>query len=104
MSESKGQPSPWDQLNNQIFLGCEKFVETMQSQIKLDKELSEIPSSQRRAKPQPLSYYAEKYKIRNQAIVFAYASGEYTLKEIGDYFKLHYSTVSGIIKNHKSKT
>jgi len=104
VSEGKGQPSPWDQLKNQMFLGCEKFVETMQSQIKLDKELSEIPSSQRRAKPQPLSYYAEKYKIRNQAIVFAYASGGYTLKEIGDYFKLHYSTVSGIIKNHKSKT
>ena len=104
VSEGKGQPSPWDQLKNQIFLGGEKFVETMQSQIKLDKELSEIPSSQRRAKPKPLSYYAEKYKIRNQAIVFAYASGGYTLKEIGGYFKLHYSTVSGIIKNHKSKT
>jgi hypothetical protein len=55
VSEGKGQPSPWDQLKNQIFLGGEKFVETMQSQIKLDKELSEIPSSQRRAKPKRLS-------------------------------------------------
>ncbi len=47
---------------------------------------------------------SEKYKIRNEAIISAYAGGGYSLKEIGDYFDLHYSTVSGIIKNHKSKT
>jgi hypothetical protein len=33
----------------------------------------------------------------------AYQSGGYTLKEIGQYYQLHYSTVSGIIRNHKSK-
>ena len=104
VSEGKGQPSPWEQLKNQIFLGDEKFVQAMQNQVEMDKELSEIPLSQRRPIPKPLSYYVEKYNIRNDAIVFAYASGGYSLKELGDYFKLHYSTVSGIIKNHKSKT
>ena len=104
VSEGKGQPSPWEQLKKQIFLGDEKFVKTMQSQINMDKELSEIPLSQRRPIAKPLSYYVEQYKIRNDAIVFAYASGGYSLKELGGYFKLHYSTVSGIIKNHKSKT
>jgi REP element-mobilizing transposase RayT len=104
VKEGKGQASPWDKLKNQIFLGDEKFVELMQNQIKQDKELSEIPLSQRRAVPKEISYYAEKYKVRNEAIVAAYSSGGYSLKELGDYFKLHYSTVSGIIKNHKSKT
>lgn len=104
VSEGKGQPSPWEQLKNQIFLGDEKFVQSMQNHIEMDKGLSEIPLSQRRPIPKPLSYYAEKHNIRNDAIVFAYASGGYSLKELGDYFKLHYSTVSGIIKNHKSKT
>lgn len=104
VNEGKGQPSPWEQLKKQIFLGDEKFVKTMQSQINMDKELSEIPLSQRRPIAKPLSYYVEQYKIRNDAIVFAYASGGYSLKELGGYFKLHYSTVSGIIKNHKSKT
>ena len=104
VSEGKGQPSPWEQLKNQIFLGDEKFVQSMQNQVEMDRELSEIPLSQRRPIPKPISYYAQKYKIRNDAIVFAYASGGYSLKELGDYFKLHYSTVSGIIKNHKSKT
>ena len=98
VSEGKDQPSPWEQLKNQIFLGDEKFVQSMLSQVEMDKELSEIPLSQRRPIPKPLSYYEEKYKIRNDAIVFAYASGGYGLKELGEYFKLHYSTVSGIIK------
>lgn len=104
VSEGKCQSSPWSELKNQIFLGDEQFVESMQGKIKDDKVLSEIPISQRRAVPKGLSYYAKKYKKRNEAIVFAYASGGYSLKEVGDYFELHYSTVSGIIKNHKSKT
>jgi len=104
VSEGKGQPSPWEQLKNQIFLGDEQFVESMQRQIESDKELSEVPSSQRRAVPKELSYYEREYKVRNEAIILAYASGGYSLKEVGDYFKLHYSTVSGIVKNHKSKT
>jgi len=104
VSEGKGQPSPWEQLKNQIFLGDEQFVESMQRLIEGDKELSEVPSSQRRAVPKELSYYEREYKVRNEAIILAYASGGYSLKEVGDYFKLHYSTVSGIVKNHKSKT
>lgn len=104
VSEGKSQPSPWEQLRNQVFLGDEKFVASMQRLIDVDKELSEIPSSQRRAVPKELTYYAEKHKTRNEAITSAYASGGYSLKEVGDYFELHYSTVSGIIKNHKSKT
>ena len=102
--DGKGQPSPWEQLKNQVFLGDDKFVESMQGLIEGDKELSEIPTSQRRSKPKELPYYAKKYKIRNDAIISAYKSGGYSLKEVGDYFKLHYSTVSGMIKNHKSKT
>jgi len=104
VSGGKGRPSPWKQLRNQVFLGDEKFVGSMQRLIDIDKDLSEIPTSQHRAVPRELSHYAEKYKSRNEAITSAYASGGYSLKEVGDYFELHYSTVSGIIKNHKSKT
>jgi len=56
--EGKGQSSPWEQLKNQIFLGDDTFVESMQSQIESGKELSEIPASQHRAVPKELSYYA----------------------------------------------
>ena len=40
----------------------------------------------------------------NRAIAKAYQSGGYTLREIATYFNLHYSTVSVIARNSKSKT
>ena len=76
----------------------------MQALIDGDKELSEIPSSQRRPVAKEIHYYESKFTDRDTAIVKTYQSGGYTQKEIGDYYGLHDSTVSGILKNHKSKT
>ena len=104
VSEGKVQPSPWASLRNQVYLGSEQFVEKMQSLIERDKELSEVPTSQRRAKPKALEYYETANPDRNTAISPAYRSGDYTLKQIGDYFGLHYSTVSGIVRDYKPKT
>lgn len=104
VADGKGQPAPWSELRNQVYLGSETFVEKLQSHIDNDKELSEIPVTQRRPVAKSIDYYVAHAKSRNAAITEAYGSGCYTLKEIGKYFGLHYSTVSGIIKNHKSKT
>ncbi len=104
VSEGKNQPSPWHALKNQIYLGGDKFVEKMQLLIDGDKALSEVPSSQRRPVAKDLAYYEASYPDRNTAIAEAYLSGGYTLKMIGEYFNLHYSTVSGILRDHKSKT
>ena len=104
VSEGKGQPSPWLNLRNQVYLGSEQFVEKMQSLLNGDRELSEVPASQRRPVPKALGDYEASSHDRNTAITNAYRSGGYTLKEIGNHFGLHYSTVSGIIKNQKSKT
>ncbi|MBQ0798870.1 MAG: transposase [Porticoccaceae bacterium] len=104
VAQGTGQLSPWDMLRKQMYLGSDKFVEEMQALIDGDKELSEIPSSQRRPAPKPLAEYKNASEDRNTAIISAYKSGGYTLKEIGDYFGLHYASVSGIIRNHKSKT
>jgi len=44
---------------------------------------------------------------RNEGIIAAYRSGGYSMKEIGDHFGVHYSSVSKIIKiadNSKFKT
>jgi len=91
-------------LRNQVYLGSEAFVENVQAHIDREKELSEIPASQRRPVARSLEYYEQHNPTRNHAIIEAYRSGGYTLKQIGDYFELHYSTVSGIVRNHKSKT
>jgi len=45
ISEGRGQRSPWEALQNQVYLGREQFVEKMQSLIDGDKELSEVPAS-----------------------------------------------------------
>lgn len=104
VAEGRGQPSPWADLRNQVYLGDADFVTTMQALIDGDKDLSEIPLSHRRPKPKSLEHYVNSTNSRNNAIVIAYAGGGYTLKEIGDYFGIHYTTVSGIVKNHRSKT
>ena len=104
VAQGKGQPSPWESLLNQVFLGDEKFVEKMLVLKDGDKDIAEVPFSQRRPIAKTIAEYEGQCKDRNDAIVKAYKSGGYTLKDIGDYFSLHYSTVSGICRNHKSKT
>lgn len=102
--QGKGQPSPWESLRNQVFLGNKEFVEQMQLLIDSDKDVVEVPLTQRRPIAKTIAEYEALSECRNDAILKAYKSGGYTLKEIGDYFELHYSTVSGILSNHKSKT
>lgn len=98
VAQGKNQPPPWVALTNQIFLGDEQFVESMLGKLALNQELSEIPKAQRRKMPKPLDYYSMKYKVRNAGIVAAYQSGGYSMKEVGEHFGMHYSSVSKIIK------
>ena len=104
VKEGKGHPSPWQNLKNQIYLGSEKFVEDMQRKISPDISLDESPAAQRRAVPKSLKYYESQYANRNEAIVMAYSGGGYSMKEVGDYFGVHYSRVSRIIGGAKDKT
>jgi REP element-mobilizing transposase RayT len=104
IAEGAGQPSPWEQLKNQIYLGSDQFVSAMQAKIETDQELSEIPLSQRRPMPKPLGWYEKSGATRDDAVKLAYASGGYSMKKIGDYFGLHYSRVSRIIVKAKGKT
>lgn len=99
-----GQPDPWEQLRNQVFLGSEAFVDRMQARIReLDGDLSEIPATQRRGRVESLEYYRERYASRDEAIAVAYASGGYSMKEIGSFFALHYSRVSRIVSQQRDQ-
>ncbi len=102
VAEGKIQAAARPDVRHQVYFGSEQFVEEMQLKIDGSKSLSEVPSTQRRPQPKALSYYEASASCRNMAIVEAYAGGGYTLKELGCYFGLHYSTISGIIRNHKS--
>jgi hypothetical protein len=92
----------WDKLSNQIFLGNDDFVQSHLTLLNEPDKLADIPKKQRRGKAQPLAEYEHAANTRNDAIVAAYRSGGYTLKDIVSYFGLHYSRVSKIVA--KSKT
>jgi len=96
--EGKDQPSPWEQLTNQIYLGDARFVEDMQRKINPEQSLEDIPRKHKRAPPRPLWAYARKYKDRDEAMAHAYLSGHYTLRQVGEYFGLSYATVSRAVK------
>jgi DNA-directed RNA polymerase specialized sigma subunit len=90
-----------------VFLGSEAFVDDLRRRLPKDRDLSEVPRAQRRPPAKPLAKYAAVYANRDEAIATAYASGGYTLKEIGAYFGLHYARVSRIVqaaKKAKDKT
>jgi REP element-mobilizing transposase RayT len=101
ISEGKNQPAPWESLQNQVFLGSETYVKEIFKKIDLKKDLSEMPTSQRREKAKPLSWYEEQAETRNEGITSAYNSGGYSMKEIGNYYQLHYSRVSRIIARQR---
>jgi putative transposase len=91
-------------LKGQIFLESGSFVERVQAKLS-DRDLSEIPKAQQRLVPKTLEAYEVTCKSRNETIITAYRSGRYTLRQIGNYFSRHYSTVSRILhKGAKVKT
>ncbi|MFB1490710.1 MULTISPECIES: transposase [unclassified Thiocapsa] len=98
VAAGKGQRSPWESVKQQVFLGSEAFVEAMQRKIPQDRDLREVPQAKRRPVPRALPDYERAHADRNEAIKAAYAGGGYTMQEIGDYFGLHGSRISKIIR------
>ncbi|MGD0958784.1 MAG: transposase [Methylomonas sp.] len=101
VAEGKNLPHLWKQLRNQVFLGSDIFVANLLNKLK-NEPLIEIPYAQRRPLAKTLEEISKEHD-RDIAILQAYASGAYTLKEIGGHFGLHYSRISRIIKNSKAK-
>jgi len=94
----------WDNLQSQVYLGCDEFVEKHKQALDEDLQLlTEIPFKQIRRKAKPLSeIYLENANDKKQGMVEAYATGEYTMSEIGEIFGVHYSTVSRVIARYKT--
>ena len=98
VAEGKNQPSPWDALSNQVFLGSETFIKEIRAQIPDDKDLSEILVAQKRIPAKSMEYYEKTFPYRNDAIAEAFKTGAYSMKQIGEHFGLHYSQVSRIVR------
>jgi putative transposase len=103
--EGMGKESPWKELRGRIFLGSKKFIEKHEEELSKKKTEKEITKTERFAVRPDLEEIFENIKTkekRNNKIYKAYEEYRYSLKEIGDSLKIHYSTVSKIIKKTKS--
>jgi REP element-mobilizing transposase RayT len=92
-----GLPSLWENLKHQIYLGGETFLNAVQSHLPAGRDLREVPRRQRRPMARPLEAYRQE-DPPDQAIAKAYLSGDYSMKEIADFFDVHYATVSRAVK------
>ncbi|SCY05171.1 hypothetical protein [Nitrosospira sp. Nsp13] len=97
MADGKNQPGLWEKLKNQIFVGSDEFVASLQYALDANASHQKIPTAQQRPPPKPLTQIAEAHG-RDEAIFDAYTSSGYSMKEIGDHFRSRYSRVSRIVK------
>jgi putative transposase len=95
LAAGKNHPSPLLELKQQLYLGSDDFIEFARTHI--SDNLDDIPRAQSRAPALSIEAYEAKSTNRNEAIRSAYRSGDYSMKVIGDYFGLHYTTVSRVI-------
>lgn len=96
------QSEIWSNLKGQIYLGDEAFVAEMQKKIGKEQDDLNIPKQQKRPLAKPLSEIAAQVKDRKTAIIAAYKTGAYSQREIGEYYKLHPTTVGVILRKNKN--
>jgi len=96
--EGIGQPSVWEGLRHQVFLGSEAFVERHCAPSGPPERLREVPRAQRRPLAKPLADFGRRYPDRREAMARAFQTGVYSMQEIAAYFGVHYSTVSRAVR------
>ena len=98
VEEGIRQEGIWRDLNRQIFLGDDQFVARMQAMSEHLPDTVGVPQTQRRPPAPPLAVLAAEAVNRDEAIVAAYATGEYSYQEIAECFGLHFTTVGKIVR------
>ncbi|MDD5013969.1 MAG: transposase [Atribacterota bacterium] len=90
--------SPLRKVKGQVFLGSEYFLAKMEQFMEQKEQLTEIPRKQLYATRPSLEKIFQTNDKREMKIYQANQKYGYTLKEIGQYLGLHYTTISKIIK------
>ncbi|MFA5370978.1 MAG: transposase [Sideroxydans sp.] len=106
VAQGKGLPSPWSAVKGQVLLGTENFVEQMRPILEGVSDLKEFPRDQRLMnRPSLESLFANEVRsdkvLRDAAICKAFLDYGYPMVLIANYAKLHYSTVSKVIKGER---
>jgi len=86
------------ELKRLLFRGSEAFTEAMRAKVPRGRDYRKVPQARPRPTAKPIRDYAREHADRDFAIAAAYESCGYTMRDIGDYFGLHYySRVSKIV-------
>jgi hypothetical protein len=98
----------WNDVKGQSILGDGNFVDRLVDYVRGYEEVKEIPKSQRYLNRPSLTEIfkntkGEKRK-RDTGIAAAVKRWGYSKREVAGYLKLHYSTVSRLIKEANTKT
>lgn len=92
----------WDELNQQVYLGTDEFVEEVKSKLSGEADLSEVPREQWKPSGKSLAEYADAFKNKSEAMARAYLEGGYRMNEIAKHFSVHYATVSRAVKRFEN--
>jgi REP element-mobilizing transposase RayT len=95
------QDSIWRHLNRQIYLGGDEFVTRVLAESQCSDEALDVPKVQQRTPAPPLESFSTDYPDRNDAILAAYETGQYSYQQIAQHFGLHYTSVGRIVRNTK---
>lgn len=103
-----GQGEPWKELVGQVFLGSESFVAHLEEVLGSKRRIREIPRAQRYPGRPPLHLLfgdnrVGNRQVRNNRIKEAYIVHGYTLKEIADHLRIHYTTASKAVTGKRNK-
>ena len=83
--------SPWNKLRGQIYLGSERFIESVP---KPRTKLTEIPRRQRLPDCPTLKEIFADVATTDEGILKAYRDHGYRMREIAEHLGVHYATVS----------
>ncbi|MBI5750013.1 MAG: transposase [Nitrospinae bacterium] len=100
--------SPWEDIQGQILLGEDGFTEKFKELLADKEKIKEIPRHQRYlGRPSLAEIFKEvegrNKEIRNTNIRIAHLKFGYTLKEIADCLRIHYTTISKVLKERENK-
>lgn len=93
-----GSESIWRHLNRQAFLGDEDFVARMQARSRGRSDDLNVPRAQRRPPAPSLRKIASKHPGRDEAMIAAWATGEYSYAQIAEHFGVHFTTVGRVVR------
>lgn len=100
------QGSPWEELQAQVLLGKEGFIDKFKDLLSDKEQVKEIPRTQRYVRRPGLSKIfqeGETKSRRNRHIHTAHVKYGYTLKDIADHLSIHYTTVSKAMSGVEKK-